>query len=145
MQHNNIDNLELASTRRRANAFIIDDLLITFITLIMLWDQISISGGDFIAIIQIMNQAFIQIILMKVIYQTFFIWYYGATIGKSILKLRVIDFNNFGRVTLIQSFIRATGRIVSESFFYAGFILAYFTESKQTLHDKLGKTLVINA
>jgi uncharacterized RDD family membrane protein YckC len=61
------------------------------------------------------------------------------------MKLRVIDFNNFTRVTFAQSFIRAMARIVSESFFYIGFLMAYFTDSKQTLHDKFGKTLVVNA
>ena len=122
-QNNNIDtnSLELATTRTRTTAFIIDDLLITLVAVIMLWDQISASGGEFINILTIMNQAFIQIIFMKVIYQTYFIWYYGATIGKTIMKLKVIDFNHLGRVTFIQALIRSMGRIISESFFYIGF------------------------
>ena len=82
---------------------------------------------------------------MKVIYQTYFIWYYGATIGKTIMKLKVIDFNHLGRVTFIQALIRSMGRIISESFFYIGFLMAFYTESRQTLHDKFGKTLVVNA
>jgi uncharacterized RDD family membrane protein YckC len=146
-QNNNIDtnSLELATTRTRTTAFIIDDLLITLVAVIMLWDQISASGGEFINILTIMNQAFIQIIFMKVIYQTYFIWYYGATIGKTIMKLKVIDFNHLGRVTFIQALIRSMGRIISESFFYIGFLMAFYTESRQTLHDKFGKTLVVNA
>ncbi len=146
-QNNNIDinKLELANTRDRATAFIIDDLLITFVALIMLWDQISASNGDFVDVLTILNSAFLQIVLMKLVYQTYFIWYYGATIGKSIKKLRVIDFNHFGRVTFMQALTRSAGRIVSESFFYIGFLIAFYTDSKQTLHDKLGKTLVVNA
>jgi uncharacterized RDD family membrane protein YckC len=140
----NTDNLELASTRTRTTAFIIDDLLITLVAIIMLWDQISASGGNFVNILEVMNQAFMQIIFMKVIYQTYFIWYYGATIGKSIMKIRVIDYDNFNRVSFTQALIRSMGRIVSESFFYIGFLMAYYTDSKQTLHDKFGKTLVIN-
>ncbi|MBT3280040.1 MAG: RDD family protein [Campylobacteraceae bacterium] len=139
------NSLELATTRTRTTAFIIDDLLITLVAVIMLWDQISASGGEFINILTIMNQAFIQIIFMKVIYQTYFIWYYGATIGKTIMKLKVIDFNHLGRVTFIQALIRSMGRIISESFFYIGFLMAFYTESRQTLHDKFGKTLVVNA
>lgn len=144
---NNTDtnNLELATTRKRAMAFVIDDLLITFVSIVMLWDQISASGGEMIGVLTIMNQAFIQIVAIKVIYHTFFIWYYGATIGKSIMKLRVIDYENFGRVNLLGSFFRAFGRIISESIFYIGFLFAFYTESRQTLHDKIGKTLVVNA
>ena len=141
-QNNNIDtnSLELATTRTRTTAFIIDDLLITLVAVIMLWDQISASGGEFINILTIMNQAFIQIIFMKVIYQTYFIWYYGATIGKTIMKLKVIDFNHLGRVTFIQALIRSMGRIISESFFYICFLMSFYTESRQKHHDKIGKT-----
>ena len=144
---NNIDinNLKLATIRQRVNAFIIDDLLVTLITIIMLWDKIYAIDGEFVRILQIMNQAFIQIIFIKIIYQTFFVWYYGATVGKIIMKLKVIDFNHFGRISFLQAFTRSAIRIFSESFFYFGFLIAYFTDSKQTLHDKFGRTLIVNA
>ena len=142
----NIDTskLELAPNNKRIKAFVIDDLLITFVMLALLWDPIAKTNGDYMAIAMIMNKAFIQIITIKIIYQSFFIWYYGATLGKMNAKIKVIDFNNFGKVTFSQSVLRASGRILSESFFYLGFILAYYTKSKQTLHDKVAKTLVVN-
>jgi uncharacterized RDD family membrane protein YckC len=140
----NIENLQLATTRRRANSFIIDDLLVTLIVTIMLWSKISATNGDLEIVLQIMNEAFMQIIFLKIIYKAFFVWYYGATIGKIVMKLRVIDFNHFGRITFSQALIRSLLRIVSELFFYFGFILAFFTDSKQTLHDKFGRTLVVN-
>jgi uncharacterized RDD family membrane protein YckC len=140
----NIENLQLATTRRRANSFIIDDLLVTLIVTIMLWSKISATNGDLEIVLQIMNEAFMQIIFLKIIYQAFFVWYYGATIGKIVMKLRVIDFNHFGRITFSQALIRSLLRIVSELFFYFGFIMAFFTDSKQTLHDKFGRTLVVN-
>lgn len=146
MEENNInaENLELASMGSRIKAFIIDDLSITLVVLILLWERVEATNGDFIAIMTLMNSAFFQIIVIKFLYQTFFIWYYGATIGKLIAKIKVIDFDHFGKVSLLNSALRSTGRIVSEMIFYVGFILAYFTDSKQTLHDKLGKTLVVN-
>ena len=139
-----VDNLQLASIKSRTVAFIIDDLSITFIVLILLWNKISTVDGDFNNILMIINQAFLQVILLKFIYQTFFIWYYGATIGKLIVKIRVIDFDNYGKISLTNSAIRSIGRILSESIFYIGFIFAYYTEAKQTLHDKFGKSLVVN-
>ena len=141
----NTDDLQLASMKARIIAFVIDDLSITFIVAVMLWDTISAAGGDFLAVMGIMNAAFFQIVFIKFIYQTFFVWYYGATIGKLVVKIRVIDYDHFGKVSLINSAVRSAGRIVSEMLFYIGFIIAFFTDSRQTFHDKFGKTLVVNA
>ncbi len=140
-----IDKLELASTKNRVRAFIIDDLAVTFVIMLMLWDKITASGGDFTTILLLINSAFIQVLVLKFIYQTFFIWYYGATLGKLVLKIKVIDFNNFGRVSFVNAVLRSMGRILSEMIFYIGFFLAFYTEAKQTFHDKMGKTLVVNA
>ncbi|MEA3352582.1 MAG: RDD family protein [Campylobacterota bacterium] len=143
---NNVDteNLQLASMSSRIKAFVIDDILITLVVFVMLWDQISAANGDIGVVASLMNQAFFEIIALKFIYQTFFIWYYGATLGKIFAKIKVIDFDNFGRVSFINALIRSLSRIVSEAFFYIGFIIAFYTDSRQTFHDKFGKTLVVN-
>ena len=138
------ENLQLASVKSRLIAFVIDDLSITLVVFLLLWDKINLANGDLVSIMIIMNEAFLQIIALKFLYQTFFIWYYGATIGKIVTKIKVIDFNNFGKVSLLNSAVRAFGRIISESVFYIGFIIAFYTESRQTFHDKFGKTLVVN-
>jgi len=140
-----IEKLELASFKIRVKAFVIDDLLITFLTMVILWQPISNVNGDIIAIMTILNQAFIQIVILKIIYQTFFIWYYGATVGKFLTKTKVIDFNHYGRVSFRAALLRASVRIISESILYVGFIIAYYTDSRQTLHDKFASTLVVNA
>ena len=149
-EQNNIDNvdinnLQLASMRSRIKAFVIDDLSITLLVLMILWDGISATNGDLLAVMTLMNAAFFQIMIIKFIYQTFFIWYYGATIGKMLSKIHVIDYENYGKISLVNSAIRSFGRIISESLFYIGFLVAYYTESKQTFHDKFGKTLVVDA
>jgi uncharacterized RDD family membrane protein YckC len=139
------ENLELAPNRTRAMAFVIDDLLITLLTVVLLWDKVVATGSDTMGVLTVMNQAFLQVVLIKVIYQTFFVWYYGATIGKMAMKIKVIDFDNFGRVSFLSALFRAMTRIVSESIFYIGFVFAFYTQSRQTLHDKLGKTLVVKS
>ncbi len=141
----NTDNLELASTRSRLLAFVIDDFLITFIIIAMYWNQIAASGNDLVSVLIVMNEFVWQILVLKFIYQSFFVWYYGATVGKIITKIRVIDFNHLGRVSLATSITRSILRIISEMFFYVGFIFAFFSEGRQTFHDKISKTLVINA
>jgi len=139
------DNLQLASMKSRVKAFVIDDLSITLLVIIILWDKIATTNGDLVATMMVMNEAFIQVVVLKFIYQSFFIWYYGATIGKLISKIKVIDFETYGRISLMNSCIRSAGRIISETVFYLGFFLAYYGQSRQTFHDKFGKTLVVDA
>jgi len=138
-----ISRISIASKSARLKAFVIDDVLITILTFIILWQPMSSVNGDIEKMVLVINGAFWQIVVLKFLYQTFFIWYYGATIGKILTKTRVVD-ENFQRVGLNTSVIRSIVRVVSENIFYLGFIMAYFTPYRQTLHDKLAKTLVID-
>ncbi|WP_421716786.1 RDD family protein [Arcobacter arenosus] len=142
---NNTDNLELATIRSRTLAFVIDDFLITFIVIAMYWNSISSTGDDLATLLLIMNEFVWQVLFLKFIYQTFFVWYYGATIGKIVAKIKVIDYNHFGRVSIFTAMTRSILRIISEMFFYIGFIFAFFNDGRQTFHDKIGRTLVVNA
>lgn len=139
------NNLELASMPSRIKAFVIDDLLISLVFIIMFWENINSSDGELVNMLIIMNEHVMQVLFLKFIYQSFFIWYYGATIGKIFAKIKVIDHNSYERVTLSSSLIRSFTRIISEMFFYIGFVMGFFNDGRQTLHDKLGKTLVVNA
>ena len=138
------NNLELAKISTRALAFVIDDILITLIVFAIFWDTIANSGSDLTALLIVMNEFVLQVLFLKFIYQTFFVWYYGATVGKIVAKVRVIDYENYGRVTLFSSIMRSFARLLSEMFFYIGFIFSFFNDGKQTFHDKMGKTLVVN-
>jgi uncharacterized RDD family membrane protein YckC len=144
-QNTDMNNLQLATISSRIKAFIIDDVLITLIVLIVFWDTIANNDSDLTTVLVLMNEFVLQVLALKFIYQTFFVWYYGATVGKIIAKVRVVDFNDLSRVNLIQSALRSFGRILSEMFFYIGFIFSFFNDGRQTFHDKISKTLVINA
>lgn len=65
-----------------------------------------------------------------------------GTLGKVILGMKVVDYNN-QRI----SFARATGRyfskIISTIILMIGFIMIAFTSRKQGLHDMIARTLVI--
>ena len=141
----NSNNLQLASMRSRAFAFVIDDLLVTAIIMIIFWESIAALSSDMEAMMFLMKTDLVMpLIALKVIYHTFFVWYYGATVGKIIAKIRVIDVNSWGKVSLFSSFLRSIGRIFSEMFFYAGFLIGFFNEGRKTFHDIIGKTLVVN-
>jgi uncharacterized RDD family membrane protein YckC len=85
------------------------------------------------------------LIFLKFVYQALFTWYYGATVGKIVTKIRVIDANNWGRVSIFSAILRSIGRIFSEMFFYVGFLIGFFNDGRKTFHDFTGKTLVVNA
>ena len=143
---NNSNNLQLASMRSRALAYIIDDFLMTLLIMMIFWESIIAVSSDADAMMQLMKVELVMpLIILKIIYQTFFVWYYGATIGKIIVKIRVIDADSWGRISMFSSFLRAVGRIFSEMFFYIGFLVGFFNEGRKTFHDITGKSLVINA
>ena len=144
MQNNN--NLQLASMRSRALGYVIDDFLVTIIIMMIFWEDIISVSQDMDALMYLLKaELAFPLIMLKVIYQTFFVWYYGATIGKIVVKIRVIDANKWGRVSIISSFLRAVGRIFSEMFFYIGFLIGFFNNGRKTFHDITGRTLVVNA
>lgn len=142
---NDIENLQLASIRSRTLAFVIDDFLVTFIIVFIYWSNLNSSGSDLASMLMVMNDFIWQVLILKFIYQTFFVWYYGATVGKIITKIRVVDYYHFGKVSIFTAMTRSILRIISEMFFYIGFIFAFFNDGRQTFHDKIGRTLVINA
>ena len=65
--------------------------------------------------------------------------------SKKIAKIRVIDANYWGRTNFLQALFRSFGRVVSEMFFYIGFLIGFFNDGRKTFHDFTGKTLVVNA
>lgn len=139
------NNLSLAPIFKRFFAFLIDDILVSVIIFAIFWDSISKSASDMEAMVSVVNGFVIPILFLKFIYQTFFIWYYGATVGKIILKIRVIDYNTYEKVDLKSAVLRSFGRIISEMFFYLGFLFALLSNGKQTFHDKISRTLVVDA
>ena len=141
-----VNNLELADTSSRVKAFLIDYFLINVLVTILLWDQISTTNGGIEDLTFILGTAIVQIILIEIVYETFFLWYYGATIGKILSNIRVIHFDDFSKINLPTAFGRAVMRAIDKHILmFIGFIMYFFTESKQTLHDKIAKTLVVNA
>jgi uncharacterized RDD family membrane protein YckC len=142
----NSSELELASMRSRALAFVIDDLLVTFIVLIIFWDNIIAVSQNMEAMMYLMKTDLVMpLITLKVLYQAVFVWYYGATVGKIVAKIRVIDANHWGRVSFFSALLRSVGRIFSEMFFYVGFLIGFFNDGRKTFHDFTGRTLVVNA
>ncbi|MFA6280565.1 MAG: RDD family protein [Bdellovibrionales bacterium] len=66
----------------------------------------------------------------------------GATIGKRIMGLRVVD-ENGRRLTFSLATLRYAVKIISMIPMMLGFFLAFFTSKRQALHDLIANTVVI--
>ncbi len=138
------EGIVLAPFSKRVWAFAIDDIVISLLFYIIFFDEISRYGSDLYTLSLFINQIFPYILLVKIAYQTIFVALYGQTLGKMVLKIRVVNRDYLDTPTWHESFVRAVWRIVSELFFYLGFIWAKFNPLLETWHDKMAKSIVID-
>ena len=138
------EHLELASIRQRVAAFGIDEVLLSVLLMIILWDTIS-KAQTLEAMISVTNSFLLEYMSIKIIYQTFFTMQYGGTIGKIIMKIRVIEIATLSNPGFLSSFNRSVFRVISEALFYLGFVWAILDPYRRSWHDRTARTLVINA
>ncbi|WP_373069532.1 RDD family protein [Sulfurimonas sp.] len=137
------EEMSLASTSKRATAFLIDELLLSFVLVLAVWDSFA-SAKDMQEMIEVTNMFVMEFLTIKIIYQAFFVMQYGASIGKLVMKIRVIEIATLDNPNVLSALNRAIFRVVSELVFYLGFLWAIFDPSRQAWHDKTAKTLVVN-
>jgi len=138
------EEMTLSTISKRATAFFIDELLLSFLLIIALWDSFS-TAKTVEEMINITNTFILEYMFMKIAYQAFFVMKYGASLGKIAMKIRVIEIKTLQNPSVVSSLNRSIFRIISETFFYLGFLWGMLDPAKQTLHDKTARTLVINA
>ena len=138
------EGMQLASIKKRAMAFFIDEMLLSLILLIALWDNFS-QDMNLEETIILTNTFVLEYMMMKIIYQAFFVMHYGATIGKLVMKIRVVEINTLENPNVLSALNRAIFRVISELVFYLGFLWGMLNPSRQAWHDLTGKTLVVDA
>jgi len=138
------EGLELASIKKRSMAFFIDEMLLSFLLIIAMSDSFF-NAKTVEEMIILTNSFMFEYLIMKIVYQTFFVMQYGATLGKIAMKIRIVEIATLQNPSFICSFNRAIFRIISEMLFYLGFLWGMMDSTRQTWHDKTAKTLVVNA
>jgi uncharacterized RDD family membrane protein YckC len=138
------NDMHLSTTTSRAFAYSIDEIIISVLFAVIFWDKLT-SFDSPQSTMEFSRSIFPYIMLVKVLYQSIFVWMYGATLGKMAVKIRVVEIETMQNPTFMSSFLRANGRIISEAVFYLGFLWAFYDPLKQSWHDKFGRTVVINA
>lgn len=138
------EQLYLAPIKKRAFATLIDELLLSFLLLVVLWD--SFNQTETLEDMIMLTNAFVfEFMAIKIVYQAFFTWQYGATLGKIVLKIRVIEVSTLDTPTFTAALNRAIFRIISEMIFYLGYLWGILDPVRQTWHDKTARTVVIDA
>ena len=69
----------------------------------------------------------------------------GATPGKKICGIKVIDMNRGGPIGYGRAFIRLLMRIISGAVFYLGYLWMLWDKEKQCWHDKVANDVVVPA
>ncbi len=134
----------LAPNSKRVWSFTIDSLLMNFVYIMIVYDQIALLKTPE-EIIYFAKETSWLLALINILYHTFFTWQSGKTLGKHIMKIRVVSIDEGALLTLPMSLLRALVRVVDEAFLYIGFLPAFFSPTRQTLHDRVSRSIIVNA
>jgi len=138
------EEITLAPNNKRAVAFFIDEILLSFVLIIALWDSF-VQAASTEEMILLTNSFVLEFMIMKIIYQSFFVMQYGATLGKLAMKIRVIEIKTLNNPNVLVALNRGIIRVISEMLLYLGFLWGILNPARQTWHDLSAKTLVVNA
>jgi len=82
------------------------------------------------------------LVAIRTVYSTFFLGKFGATPGKMVFKLTVVDASG-GKISYGRAFGRSCAEILSQLICAIGYIIAAFDDQKRALHDHICNTRVI--
>ena len=139
--------MSIAPLSKRVIAFGIDEVILaTLFTIVLLViDEPEImaaaQSGSNLEIQKVVSKFLMQYVVIKFLYHTIFVYLYGASLGKLAIKIYCVRAG--GDMDIATAAIRAAVRVISETIFYMGFLVAFFTSSRQSLHDMAAKTLVV--
>ena len=137
------EQLVLSSKQKRMGAFLIDEIILSVITLFVLWEKLS-GMSTYEEILSALQPYILYTMAIKVIYQTFFVLQYAASPGKIIMKIRILEIQDVSTPSFLCAFNRAVVRVISETFLYAGFVWGILDPIRQTWHDKTARTVVVD-
>lgn len=136
---------EPAAVSRRFYAYLIDYFLLVLLFIVALQDVI-LSTNSFREFIEASNLYVLEFLAITFLYQAIFTGLYGATVGKLIMKIRVVPIHGESlRPSWGESMTRSAIRILSEAIFYLGFLWALMEPVGRSWHDIAARTIVVDA
>lgn len=137
------EEIQLASLLARFFAFWVDNLILASVFFLIYWNELSPYLNNYSALMEAMRSVLWQLLLFDCVYEVVFLVLYGATLGKMIFKVRVISVSLLDKPSFLHALIRSVTKLIGKGLFYAPYLLVFFSPFKQTLHDLLAKTIVI--
>ncbi len=140
----NSQDYEYAGFFRRFFAFIIDYVIVAFFMGFVAGIFDEIFGTNIVNLVT--NEDLITIILLLalIIYHTFFeSSKQQASLGKQLLRLKVVN-KDAEKLSFANALGRNMGRIISNLTFGIGYLMVFFTERRQSLHDKMASTYILH-
>lgn len=140
--------MNIAPLGKRVIAFSIDEAVSATLFVVVLFaiDELELvaaaQSGSNLGIQKVVSKFLMQYVVIKFLYHTIFVYLYGASLGKLAVKIYCVRAGG-GNMNIATAAIRAAVRVISETIFYMGFLVAFFTNSRQSLHDMAAKTLVV--
>jgi uncharacterized RDD family membrane protein YckC len=119
--------MQYAGFFKRFCAYIIDSLILIFPSYCL-----SIFIDNFVA----------GIIMSMLYFPIFWASPIGATPGKYLLKIKIVSIDG-SLLTFKQAFIRYVLTFASSVSIFIGYLFYFFTEKKQTFHDFIARTVVV--
>jgi uncharacterized RDD family membrane protein YckC len=148
--NSDIKKYHIASRGDRLKAYLIDDTIVSLFLFAIFYNQFMQifetykDTKDLLPLALFLEQNSLTFILLRVVYQTFFVWQYGATPGKMMTHIKIIELDRLSKPSFKTALLRAIFRVFSDMIFYIGYLVAFFNPLNQTLHDKLAKTIVVD-
>ncbi|MCD4789243.1 MAG: RDD family protein [Bacteroidales bacterium] len=152
--------VEYAGFWWRFLAYIIDEIILSFIEFIIILPILGIFGLSIFGLAESGYNEEEMLMFLGPMFGILFLiimisiainWLYFAimessktqgTLGKMLLKIKVTDYNG-ERISFARATGRYFGKIISGMILMIGYIMAGFTDRKQALHDMMASCYVI--
>lgn len=141
----NLGEIIYAQWWQRLAAYIIDNLIsfgLSSIIFILLINVLTHFENFLLGALIIPLITCIFFITFNLIYFIYAEAKYGKTIGKRILKIKVVN-QQRNLISLGRSILRNILKAISPSFLFIPFFSIFFTKKNQTVHDIIGDSIVI--
>ncbi|MCY3832571.1 MAG: RDD family protein [Chloroflexi bacterium] len=147
-------NMRLASIGKRWLAIIIDGFIVGIATVLLLIAggalaplDAAMASGDGAAVSAAFSQfqsttITVNLIVSAVYNVVLMVSFNGQTLGKMMLRLRVVK-RRGGRIKILDALLRNVFGYTVSQIFLLGYLWALFDREKQAWHDKMAGTVVV--
>ncbi len=129
-------------TKSRLLAAIFDLLILGIIGVGILVSSVRVLNVNYLQLLRSLPIHFASVfLLISMAYYVYFTGSSGQTVGKMIMKIRVVS-EDGGRVTFFKAWLRWLGYLISAAVLLLGFVWIAINPRNQGWHDKLARTRV---